>query len=75
MSAGFSAGCVIERRGQTYTCVDVEPYTNRKREVIDLFVFESGCAVCGEAFRVKVVPTTKFWNQRCPACIAAGVTA
>ena len=75
MTGVFSLGCVIERKAQRYTCVAVEPYTNRKGQLIDLFVFEAACAVCGDRFWVKIVPSTKQVNKRCPQCIAAGSRA
>jgi len=72
MSDVFTIGLVLERRGRQYTCRRTEPYTNRKGDEIELFVFEGGCSACGAPFEIKVVPSTKLWNERCPGCIATG---
>lgn len=71
MSNDLSIGMCVERLGCRYVCRRTEPYTNRKGQLIDLFVFEGGCVVCGAPFEIKVVASTKFWNVRCPECIAA----
>lgn len=71
MTGGFIIGQTVERFGCSYTCQRTEPYTNRQGREIDLFVFEGGCVVCGTRFEIKVVPSTKRWNVRCPKCIGA----
>ena len=73
MSAPYVVGQVIERNGRTYTCTGAEPYTNRKGQDLELFRMDSSCIVCGAPFSIKIALSTRYWNWRCPECIAAGV--
>ena len=64
----------IYLEGQSYRLAGREPYTKANGQLIDLLVWESRCATCGNAFHVKT--TTKVFkapNRRCIACKTAGV--
>jgi len=61
-------GETVEREGQRYEYLGVEPCTNRHGKEIDLMCFRSQCKTCGGPFEVKVVESTRWWMTWCPAC-------
>lgn len=69
VEALVSIGQVTEHNGQRYVYLGAEPYVNRRGEEIDLYRLSSKCCDCGSSFTIKIVPSTRYWNMRCPPCI------
>jgi hypothetical protein len=64
----IEVGIAIVQRGQTYRCVEVQPYVRKDGMPAALAVMESDCKRCGSPFHFRISVNTAAvhgFNRRC----------